>query len=170
LKVNPLSVNNVVLVPSAPESKIVLNVKVNPPTLKNINSLHSGFHGAVQVQSGLVLGGVRYSNDIPKVVVDTKRKAVTEIQTPSGTPVVIVLGGYISGQLVRVSVTQNGKPLDLGIFTVGTNGKLIFPAATLTGTFNQIFSFYSNGKTSKVILRPSARKSGFSTVKVKIHK
>ena len=169
-KVPPLSTDDKVIVPTAPESHLVIVIKVNPPTAKNIESLHGAILKAVEVETGLVLGGVRYSSAIPKVVVDSKSNVPTEIQTPRGTPVVISLRGYAKGQKVDVIVTQNGKSVNLGPFTANANGYLTLPTATVVGSSNETFSFKSKGKSEKVILRPIAPKSGFSTAKVSIHK
>ena len=169
-KEQPLNDGDKVVVPKAPESNVVLEIKVKPPTKKNLESLHSAKLEAVEVQSGLVLGGVGASRDLAKVVVDTRGNSNSEIQAPRGTPISISLGGYTAGEKVTVIVTQNGKSINLGVFVAGPTGKLTLPAATLTGTSNETFSFKSKGNTEKVILRPTAAKSGFSTLKAKFSK
>ena len=158
-----------VFVPKAKESHTVLKIKVESESQAAINSLHSPTLVAVQVQNGLVLGGVATSGDLPNVVVDSKGKSQSEIQAPQNTPISIAKGGYTPGQSVTVIVTENGKSINLGTFFADRSGNLRLPAATLTGTSSETFSFTSKGSTQKVILRASA-KSGFSTLKAKFTK
>ena len=140
------------------------------PSTKNIDTLNDAKPKAVQVTSGVVLGGIVGNEDVAKVKVDSKSKTTSEIQAPAGTPTVISLGGYSPGAKVVVVITQNGKSVNLGTFVAGPSGTLVLPAATLTGTANQEFSFKSGGKTAKVVLRPTAPEAGFSTLKAKFKK
>lgn len=166
---SPEHAGDSVFVPKAKESHVVLKIKVESESPKAINSLHSAKLVAVQVEKGLVLGGVANSGDVPKVLVDSKGKSESEIQAPRNTPISISKGGYTPGQGVTVIITENGKSINLGTFFADRTGKLTLPSATLTGSSNETFSFKSKGKTEKVILRPSA-KSGFSTLKAHFSK
>lgn len=172
-EIPPLNDTNKVVIPRAIESTEVLQVVVMVPTLRVLGLLNntSGPIPAVQVTKGVVLGGVNANEDVARVQVSSKSKTTSEIQAPAGTPTVISLAGYTSGQRVVVTITQGGKTVSLGTFTASDSGKLVLPAATLTGTANQEFSFKIPGSAAtKVVLRPTAPEPGFSTLKVKFRK
>lgn len=172
-EVPPLDDTSKVVIPRAVESTEVLNVRVFAPSVSAIADLNNtrGPIPAVQVTNGVVLGGVSAGEDVARVQVSSKSKTTSEIQAPAGTPTVISLGGYTSGQRVVVTITQGGKTVNLGTFIASDSGKLVLPAATLTGTANQEFSFKVPGSAAtKVVLRPTAPEPGFSTLKVKFKK
>ena len=74
----PLDDKSKVVIPKAPESTEVLIIKVVVPNNANIATLNDkNSKVAVQVTSGVVLGGIVGNEDVAKVKVDSKSKTTT---------------------------------------------------------------------------------------------
>lgn len=165
----PLVKGNVVVIPKAPESKVVFEIKVVAPTKLNlVNLTRESEPKAVQVTPGLIMGGVKLSPVVPKVLINIKTKAPGEIQANANVPTSISLTGYTSGQKVTITAIQNGKKVVLGTFTVGKNGILVLPSVTLTSKSLVNLSLKSSSGTKAIVLRPITKKAEFSTAKVKV--
>ena len=165
----PLVKGHVVVTPRAPESKVVFVIRVVPPTAFNLKNLtRETKPEAVRVTPGLIMGGVKFSSIVPRVLVNIKTKAPSEIQANADVPTSIFLGGYKPGEKVTITALQNGKKVVLGIFTVGKNGILILPAVTLTSKSLVDLSLKSPSGVKLIVLRPIVKKSEFSTAKVRV--
>lgn len=167
----PLTKNSEVEIPKAPESKIVYTIKPLNPTKADLKNLAERSNPeAVRVTPGLVMGGIAPSKEEPKVSIDAKSKKSVEIQTRTDVPNSISLTGYAHGQLVVVTAIQGGNAVLVGNFKAGSNGTLILPAVTLTGSSTVKFVLQSGNSFKGVLLRPIASKSKVSTESVKIAK
>lgn len=168
VEIPPLNPDNEVFIPKAPTSNAVVRTVVVPASATALAALNDGgTPTAVQVQTGLVIGGVnRNAAGVAKVQVNSNSEGKSEIQVPQGTPTAISLGGYEPGARVTVTVKQGNKTVVLGVFTATSSGRLNLPTTTATGTANQEFSFKTPGEPAKkVVVRPTAPKAGFSTLK-----
>lgn len=171
IEVPPLANNHVVITPTAPESKVVYTLTVIKPTATSLKNLATqAAPKPVLVTPGLVMGGIKASSDVPKVLINVKTKAPAEIQTVANVPNSISLGGYTPGQKVTITAIQGNKVVVIGTFTVSSKGVLVLPSVTLTGNASVNFSLKSSSGTKSVILRPVASKSKTSTAKVKLAK
>lgn len=169
--VPPLVKGNVVVTPTAPESHLVYTLTLVKPTAANLANLtDQAKPKPVQITAGLIMGGIKLSADVPRVTVNSKTKASSEVQTVADVPTSISLTGYKAGQKVTITAIQGSKVVVIGTFTAGKTGILVLPAVTLTGDSSVKLSMKSSSGTKSLTMRSVASKSKTSTSKVKIAK
>lgn len=171
VEIPPLAKNNVIVTPTAPESKVVYTLTLVQPTKANLKNLtRQAVPQPVLLTPSLVMGGIKESSVVPKVLINVQTKAPSEIQTVANVPHSISLTGYTAGKKVTITAIEGNKLVVIGTFTVGPKGMLTLPSVTLTANATVSFSLKSSSGTKSVILRPVANQSKISTAKVKLAK